>query len=119
MIDMRIERFEDILSWQKARKLTMGVYASLKDCRDFSFRDQIQRACISVLNNISEGFERRGDKQFKYFLSIAKGSFGEVRSMLIISIDLGYINENDGKEFVKLSKEIAELIAALIKSLTT
>ncbi len=116
--NMKIDKFEDILSWQKARVLSKGIYFSLKNCRDYSFKDQIQRSCISVLNNIAEGFERRGDNEFRYFLSIAKGSIGETRSMLIMAIDLGYIDEINGNDYVQLSREIAELIAALIKSLT-
>ncbi len=64
---MKIEKFEDIISWNKSRELTTNIYNQFRDCRDFSFRDQIQRACVSIMNNIAEGFERRGDKEFRLF----------------------------------------------------
>jgi four helix bundle protein len=77
-----IQRFEDIEAWKRARTLSSRVYALTRDpiaARDFAFRDQIRRASISVLLNIAEGFEREsGDKDFRHFLSIAKGSVGEV-----------------------------------------
>ena len=76
-------RFEEIIVWQKARELTGLIYVNLRDCRDYAFRDQLQRASVSIMNNIAEGFERKGNKEFKRFLFIAKGSSAEVRSMLI------------------------------------
>jgi len=90
---MRIEKFEDIIVWQESRILVFDVYNTFKTCRDFAFKDQIQRATISVMNNIAEGFERKGDKEFKRFLYIAKGSCGEVRSMLYAAMDLKYIDK--------------------------
>ena len=92
---MNIEKFEDILSWQKAKLLTLCIYKSFKTCKDFGFRDQIQRATVSIMNNIAEGFERKGDKEFKRFLFIAKGSCGEVRSMVYLAHDLGYISKEE------------------------
>ncbi len=76
-------RFEEIIVWQKARELTGLIYVNLRDFRDYAFRDQLQRASVSIMNNIAEGFERKGNKEFKRFLFIAKGSSAEVRSMLI------------------------------------
>jgi four helix bundle protein len=55
---MVIERFEDIIAWQKAKEITLVIYALFSDKRDFGFKDQIQRAAVSVMNNIAEGFER-------------------------------------------------------------
>jgi four helix bundle protein len=78
---MRIERFEDIMAWQKAKDLSVAIYRLFETIKDFGFKDQIQRASVSVMNNIAEGFERKGNKEFAYFLYIAKGSCGEVRSM--------------------------------------
>lgn len=69
---MSFKKFEDIIAWQNARELVLTIYRDFKNIRDFSFKDQIQRAAISVMNNIAEGFERRGDKEFKKFLYIAK-----------------------------------------------
>ncbi|MGB3095046.1 MAG: four helix bundle protein, partial [Microgenomates group bacterium] len=71
---MKINTFEEIRSWQKARDLVRLIYKLFKDSKDYSFRDQIQRASISIMNNVAEGFERRGDKELSHFLFIAKGS---------------------------------------------
>ncbi len=88
---MRIDKFEDVIAWQKAKELTIMIYRVFADSKDFSFRDQIQRAAVSVVNNIAEGFERRTNNEFKHFLYMAKGSCGEVRSMLYISKELNKI----------------------------
>ncbi len=114
---MKIERFEEILSWQKAKELCLIIYSEFKDCRDFGFRDQIQRASVSIINNIAEGFERRGNKEFKKYLFIAKGSCGEVRSMLYLSNDLNYISTEKQNYLLKLSLEISKLLSGLIKTL--
>ncbi|MBU4057058.1 four helix bundle protein [Patescibacteria group bacterium] len=114
---MKIEKFEDIIAWQKAKKLTILIHAQLKNCRDFSFRDQIQRAVISIMNNIAEGFERRTNKELKNFLFIAKGSCGETRSMLYLALQLGYINKEQFKNNYDLSVEISKIISGLIKTL--
>lgn len=114
---MKIERFEDIISWQKARVLTREIYTIFRPCRDYSFKDHIQKTSISIMNNIAEGFERETDQEFKRFLYISKGSCGEIRSMLYTALDLGYINKDRFNQFYKLSSEISRLIAGLIKSL--
>lgn len=78
----KIEKFEDIVSWQRARELTRDVYGAAKHgafSRDFGLRDQIQRAAVSTMANIAEGFERGGDKEFIQFLSNSKGSCAEVK----------------------------------------
>src|SRR3989344_2104647 len=95
---MKIGKFEDILSWQKSQELATLIYKLLKDNRDFSFRDQIQRAVISISNNIAEGFERRSNNEFRQFLFIAKGSCGEVRSMAHAALSLSYISEKSSIE---------------------
>lgn len=79
---MAIERFEDIIAWQKAKELSIQIYSLFAESKDFGFKDQILRASVSIMNNIAEGFERKGNKEFSHFLFIAKGSCGEVRSML-------------------------------------
>ena len=114
---MTIKRFEDIIAWQKARKLSLIIYKLFKDNKDFCFKDQIRRASISIMNNIAEGFERETDKEFKRFLFIAKGSSGEVRSMLYTAYDLKYITKENLKQLYKLSSEISRLLAGFIKTL--
>ncbi len=114
-----IERFEDIIAWQKARILTIEIYKLFRNSKDFGFRDQIQRASVSIMNNITEGFERKGDKEFRNFLSIAKGSCGEVRSMVTLALDLGYINEQDFHTLSGLSLEISKILHVFMKRLNT
>ncbi len=114
---MKIDRFEDILSWQKARELTKSIYSAFETSNDFGFKNQIERASVSIMNNIAEGFERRSNKEFRQYLFIAKGSCGEVRSMLYLAHDLGKINEKEFNIFYKLSLEISRLISGLIKTL--
>ncbi len=113
----RIDKFEDIIAWQKAKSLTLSVYAELKPCKDYSFKDQIQRASVSIMNNIAEGFERRGDKQFKHFLFIARGSCGETRSMLMIADKLGYISKDKTQPLIDQTLEITKMLSTLISKL--
>ncbi len=114
---MRIEKFEDLICWQKARELATITYFTFKVNRDFSFKDQIERAVVSISNNIAEGFERKSNKEFNQFLHIAKGSCGEVRSMLYIALDLGYINQTKFDDLCNKSFEISKIISGLIKTL--
>jgi four helix bundle protein len=112
-----IEKFEDIISWQKAKYLTLEIYKTFKNVKDYGFRDQIQRASVSIMNNIAEGFERKGDKEFKHFLFISKGSCGEVRSMLSLAVELNYIPKANYINLDAISVEISKLLSGLIKSL--
>lgn len=114
---MRIDRFEDIVAWQKAKHLTIQVYRLLEDSKDYGFRDQIRRASVSIMNNIAEGFERKGNKEFSYFLYIAKGSCGEIRSMLILAIELNKIDKDAADSLKDLAEEISRMLSGLIKSL--
>ncbi|MFC2126595.1 four helix bundle protein [Bacteroidota bacterium] len=114
---MKIDRFEDIIAWQKAKEITIKIYSLFKDSKDFGFRDQIQRASVSVMNNIAEGFERKSDKEFRQFLFIAKGSCGEMRSMLYLAIELNKINDKEGRDLLDMSEEISKIISGLIKTL--
>jgi four helix bundle protein len=70
---MKIERFEDVIAWQKAKELKIRINKLFEHSKDFGFKDQIQRASVSIINNIAEGFERKGNKEFSHFLYIAKG----------------------------------------------
>ena len=110
-------KFEEILSRQKAQQLTIKLYQIFKEIRDFSFRDQIQRASVSISNNIAEWFERKWNNEFKRFLYIAKWSSWELRSMLYLANKLKYIWNEDFKYCYLESQKISELISWLIKSL--
>ncbi len=110
----KIERFEDLTSWQKAQELNRLVYRVSKNvafAKDFGLRDQIRRASISVMSNIAEGFERGGDKEFVQFLSNAKGSCGEVRSQLYAAFDEEYLTQGEFDELYNLCLDVSRLIA--------
>jgi len=114
---MMIEKFEEIIAWQKGKELAIDIYSLFKDNKDYGFKSQIERASVSIMNNIAEGFERGSKKDFKKFLYIAKASCGEVRSMLYLGLELNYINQQDFDKFYKLSSDISRLLAGFIKTL--
>ena len=114
---MKITRFEDIIAWQRAQDLTLHIYNDFKISKDFGFRDQIQRAAVSIMNNIAEGFERGTNKDFKHFLFIAKSSCAEVRSMLYLALNLNYIHQKQFDHNYDLTIQISRLISGFIKTL--
>ncbi|MEO8665093.1 MAG: four helix bundle protein [Ignavibacteria bacterium] len=114
---MTIEKFEDIIAWQKSKTLTLEVYKSFKDNKDYSFKNQIQKASVSVMNNIAEGYERKSNKEFKQFLFIAKGSAGEVRTMLHLAKDIEYIDNVQYNNLLELSLCISRMLSNFIKKL--
>ncbi len=112
-----VKKFEDLKIWQDARILVGTVYSIMKANKDFGFRDQIQRASVSIMNNIAEGFERNSDAEFKRFLDIAKASAGEVRSMLYLAEDLNYITKEKAKELRESASNLSGAITNLMKYL--
>jgi four helix bundle protein len=114
---MKFDRFEDMIIWQKSQELTLMIYKTFQSIKDYGFKDQIQRAAVSISNNIAEGFERKSNKEFKQFLFIAKGSAGEVRNMLYVARNLNYITEEQFRIQYELSLSISKMISSLIKTL--
>ncbi|PIR41757.1 MAG: four helix bundle protein [Candidatus Yanofskybacteria bacterium CG10_big_fil_rev_8_21_14_0_10_37_15] len=125
-----IEKFEDLICWQKARLLTREVYKICRDLNisifkrlnipvDYGFCDQIQRASVSVMSNIAEGFERGTKQEFLNYLYIAKGSAGEVRAQLYVAIDIGYLNSETFKYLNGISVECSRLISSFISKVKT
>ena len=113
----RIEKFEDIRSWKKSRELTKQIYVITSQGnfkRDFGLRDQIRKAAVSIVSNIAEGFERGGDQEFLQFLSVAKGSCGEVRTQLYIALDQRYLQLEDFETLSALTTEISSLLSGLM-----
>lgn len=111
---MKINRFEDIEGWKKARRLTQQIYqisAAGLFSRDYGLRDQIRRASVSIMSNIAEGFERDGNKEFAQFLSIAKGSVGEVKSQFYVALDVGFIDQARFSNLYGQADETGKLIA--------
>ena len=112
-----VQQSEDLKIWQMSRVLVNEIYLLLKDNKDYGFRDQIQRASVSVMNNISEGFERRSNTEFKRFLDISKSSCGEVRSMLYLAEDLLYVDKDQAANLREDCKLLSGSIANMIKAL--
>lgn len=112
-----IERFEDILSWQQARELNKKVGRMIDDGRfkrNYKLIDQIDGSAGSIMNNIAEGFERGGNKEFIQFLYVAKGSCGELRSQLYRALDRNYIVHAEFDELAVIAKKISSLIQRFI-----
>ena len=109
-------RFEDLTAWQKARELTREVYKATQHsgfARDFGLAGQIQRAAVSVMSNIAEGFERGSLPDFARFLSIAKASCGEVCSQLYVALDINYIDDEHFTRLVAMAEEVSRIIVGL------
>ena len=114
---MAVKRFEDLIVWQKAQDLAVLVFETYKLNKDYSFKDQIWRASISISNNISEGFDRSSNPDFIRFLNIARTSYNEVKSMLYLACRIQYINDLQKDNFISKTEEISRIIFALIKTL--
>lgn len=112
----KVERFEDLIAWQKARELTQAIYQATREdtfAKDFGLRNQIQRATVSIMSNIAEGFERNRPNEFHQFLSVAKGSCGEVQSQLYVAFDVGYINDPEFSKLMAQAKEVGRILNGL------
>jgi four helix bundle protein len=116
----KIERFEDLIAWQKARVLTRQIYLQTRRgtfARDYGLRDQIERASVSVMSNLAEGFERGKRTEFHQFSCIAKGSRGEVRSDVYVALDVGHINQAIFDALYGQTEEVGRIIGGLRLSL--
>ena len=112
----RIERFEDFVAWQKARVLTGRIYEVTRQgnfAKDYGLKDQIQRAAVSIMSNIAEGYERGRPTEFHQFLSIAKASCAELRSQLYIALDAHYITQEVFNELMSKATEVGQIIGGL------
>ncbi len=115
-----IKRFEDIQAWQLSRELVRNVYKVSREgsfSRDFGLQGQIRRAAVSIMSNIAEGFERDGNKEFANFLSISKGSCGEVRSQLYVALDQEYIDTQQFEALTQACVRISAMLQAFIATL--
>lgn len=115
---MKIKKFEDIIAWQKAQDLTVDIYSTFKALKDYSFKDQVYRASVSISNNIAEGFDRSSNIDFKRFLYIALSSCSEVKSMLYLAERLNYIEIKNRDSLINKTTEVSMIITGLIKSIT-
>ena len=112
----KVERFEDLVAWQKARGLTKAIYEMTGKgdiVKDFGLKDQMRRASVSIMSNIAEGFERNRPAEFHQFLSIAKGSCAELRAQLYVAVDAGYIGREQFIELMAQAAEVGRIIGSL------
>ena len=107
--------FEDLDVWKRARRLSVSLYRCTKDLRDFGFRDQLTRSGLSIPSNIAEGYERDSDAEIARFLSIAKGSAGELRTQVLIGIDAGYLDRRIAEDWADEARQLGRMLGALIR----
>jgi four helix bundle protein len=113
-------KIEDIQAWQKARQATKMIYELTGNgmfAKDFGLRNQIQRACVSIMANIAEGFGRRSDKEFANFLNMAHGSISETQSHLYVALDLSYIDHQSFTKLYDLLDEVSRMTLVLAQHL--
>lgn len=118
----QIEQFEDLLVWQKGMEIIKQIYPVTREghlARDFALRDQVRRAALSITSNIAEGFERSSRKEYLNFLNIAKGSAGEVRSLLHVALEVGYLEQSRYEGLRQKLLELSRFLPNQIKSLKT
>ena len=116
----KIVRFEDIDAWKKARELARNIYEITSNrelARDFALKNQLQRSAISIMANIAEGFERDGNKEFRQFLAMAKGSVGEVKAQLYVALDAKLINQACFAQNMAIADETSRLLAGFLRYL--
>jgi four helix bundle protein len=112
----RIEKFEDLIAWQKARILAAEIYkitARDKFARDYGLKDQIQRAAVSIMSNLAEGFERARPAEFHQFVSVAKASCAELRSQLYVAYDAKYLEQDEFNKLMIKAMEVGQIIGGL------
>jgi four helix bundle protein len=115
-----IETFEDLRVWQQGIELVKQIYLITREgeiSKDFGLRDQLRRAAVSVPTNIAEGFERYSRKEYVNFLNIAKGSAGEVRSLLRVALEVDYLDESTYFRLYDLAKGLSRMLASQIQAI--
>lgn len=117
---MQIKNFEDLEIWQLARRLTQEIYTlgrTPKFAKDYALKDQMQRAAVSIMSNIAEGFERGGNQEFVQYLYVAKASCGEVRSQLYVALDQEYVDQRKTNDLLAVMQRLSVMIKHLIDHL--
>lgn len=112
----KVERFEDLIAWQKARELTGLIYTLTRSesfRKDLGLSGQLQRSAVSIMSNLAEGFERGSAADFHRFIVIAKASCAEVRSHLYIALDIGYLASSDFRHLITLAEEVSRILGGL------
>ncbi|BAY38271.1 hypothetical protein NIES2111_26170 [Nostoc sp. NIES-2111] len=112
----KVERFEDLIAWQKARSLTKHIYQVTQEgdfAKDFGLARQIQISAVSIMSNIAEGFERTHLGEFYQFLSISKSSCAELRSQIYVALDIGYLEKDKFNQLLYEAEEVARIVGGL------
>ena len=116
----KIDKFEDLEAWRLARALTLKIYTATRTgefAKDFGLKDQIRRASVSIVSNIAEGFDRKSNKQFIQFLEIASGSSSEVKALLYVALDVGYISQDQFSDLFADASRVGQMLTKLLQYL--
>ena len=112
-----MDGFEELQVWKRSSRLAVRIYDIFRDLKDYGFKDQVQRAAVSIASNIAEGFEYNLTKKYIFHLRVAKGSSAELRTQIYIAKEIGYIDEKIMKNIITELKEISSMLQGLINSL--
>lgn len=107
--------YESLEVWKRSFKLSVAIYVSTKDLRDFGYRDQLTRSGLSIPSNIAEGYERDSDSEIAQFLKVAKGSAGELRTQILIGIEAGILKPDPATAWADEAKQLGAMLSALIR----
>ena len=110
-------RFEDLDVWKRATRLSVDIYRTLSDLRDYGFKDQITRSALSVASNIAEGYERETGKDRTKFLGYAKGSCGELRTQVYVGMQAGFIDRDQGARWMEEARALSRMLHGLMRTL--
>jgi len=114
---MKIEKFEDLIAWQKAKEFTLKIYDSCKNCKEYGIKDMITKTWITIMNQIAEGFEKRNNKAIKEAFLSAKWGTSQMRSMLYLLLELGCITQEEFKQFYDTTRHITKMLMAFVKGI--
>lgn len=116
-IIMKIEKFEDLIAWQKAKELTLKLYDSCKNCKEYGLKDMMTKTSIIIMNEIAEWFEKRNGKDIKSAFLAAKWGTSQMRSMLYVLLELWCITQEEFKHFYDTTRHITKMLMAFVKSI--
>jgi len=114
---MKIEKFEDLIAWQKAKELAVKLYDVCKNCKEYGLKDMLLKTNITIMNQIAEGFENRSNKAIKEAFINAKWGTSQMRSMLYLLLELSCITQEEFKHFYDITRHITKMLMAFVKSI--
>lgn len=117
LVSMNIKKFEDLIVWQKAKDLNIIIHNCMMHVSDYGYKNQIERASLSIMNNIAEDFDRQTTKEYKQFLHISMGSCSETKSMLYLGLEYKYFSAEQFNDSYALTEEINKMLHKIIQSL--